>query len=488
MSSASSRSGENFVIGPLAGLVQGLTALPVKVLVKSSTATITVKTDAQLLSTDTLGLYATAGADASGAAAGSLFSIGYAQATARAVVDIQSGAVLEAGAAAVVTAGATAVAKMSSSTARELASTPNPGAAQIALSLAVSNADVFAEVTVAEDARIEARKTANVVASGKVESDATAESGIFADGAAGLAFGLEFSNADIHTTVNGTVIAHQDPGSVVKIEIDPLVTNENDIGYVDYARDMIHVGPHALVTEDVITYTNRRGTSIGNLVDGRDYYVIQLVDDDTTPDRDESEWIKLAATEIEAIRAGIDVQWHAGNVIDLKLEAVPTPDTNKRDFSGSDVNASDDSITLRWTGGVFNTFELGQAVVYKQGDTPIEGLVDGSTYYVIASTNQTNLQGNTRFADAQVIGLAETENEARGGVKIDLGAGLDTARRATASRPSMSWTRTTRRASASSPSSTPSRRRAPAPACRARARTRTCGRSSRRSSGRTSPT
>ena len=72
---------------------------------------------------------------------------------------------------------------------------------------------------------------------------------------------------------------------------------------------------------------------------------------------------------------------------------------------------------------MFNTFELGQAVVYQperqRGDRRAD---DGATYYVAASTNQTNLQGNTRFTDAQVIGLAETENEARAGVLIDIGA------------------------------------------------------------------
>ena len=51
----------------------------------------------------------------------------------------------------------------------------------------------------------------------------------------------------------------------------------------------------------------------------------------------------------------------------------------------------------------------------------VEGLTDGATYYVVASTNQTNLQGNTRFTERQVIGLAELENESRAGVMIDIG-------------------------------------------------------------------
>jgi hypothetical protein len=48
--------------------------------------------------------------------------------------------------------------------------------------------------------------------------------------------------------------------------------------------------------------------------------------------------------------------------------------------------------------------------------------VDGGTYYVIASTGQSNLNGDSRLVDQQVIQLAESENEARAGVFIDIGA------------------------------------------------------------------
>ena len=147
---------------------------------------------------------------------------------------------------------------------------------------------------------------------------------------AGLGLGIEISNADIHTTVNGSITALAEPGYTVKNEIDPLVaksdytsdqtvfglktgktvelkSNVNGdlpvgtvmkyigdpvadtvdlavtaqdytddtlwekstpaVGYVDYATDRIFLGDTALVTEDVIDYTNRRGTSIGGLVE-----------------------------------------------------------------------------------------------------------------------------------------------------------------------------------------------------------------------------
>ena len=121
--------------------------------------------------------------------------------------------------------------------------------------------------------------------------------------------------------------------------------------------------------------------------------------------------------------------------------------------------------------------------MYQQGDAPIAGLDDGSTYYVAASTNQTNLQGNTRFADAQVIGLAETENEARGGVLIDLGRRSpgDRLQLRGEARPRLGLRDGRRHHRRSSTRRT--RRVGERRARRARTRTRTCGRSSRRSLG-----
>ena len=61
---------------------------------------------------------------------------------------------------------------------------------------------------------------------------------------------------------------------------------------------------------------------------------------------------------------------------------------NSKTFVGSQVDGEKDTISLdnrAWTGsGVdFNllglTFELGQAVIYHEGDVPILGLVDGKT-------------------------------------------------------------------------------------------------------------
>ncbi|HUU34053.1 MAG TPA: hypothetical protein VMW48_08300, partial [Vicinamibacterales bacterium] len=292
------------------------------------------------------------------------------------------------------------------------------GLGGIAGALAVSDANTVSHVTIEKGASITAGTTVNVIATGNSTSDAEASSGLFANGTAGLAFALDFSNSDIKTSVDGTIISNADPvaGYTVKIEIDPLAGLNPDgtpqVGYVDYVLNRIYVGPNALVDEDMITYTNRRGTSISGLVDGKPYFIV------TT---DDPGWIQLAATQTKALRAIAGFQ--ADNVVDLRTDIFPATDHNKLYFDSGNVDSAADTISLQRNGAtVFNTFELGQAVIYKAAPgSSIGGLVDGNTYYVVASTNEQNLQGDSRFAETQVIRLAESENEARAGIGIDLG-------------------------------------------------------------------
>ncbi len=108
------REVDKFVIEPLMDQISGLTALPVKVLTKNSTATVTLHEDAKLHGGGTVGIYATAGADASGSAAGSLFSIGYANANAVSRIDVHTGAeVVSTDEAVVITADGSATANLS---------------------------------------------------------------------------------------------------------------------------------------------------------------------------------------------------------------------------------------------------------------------------------------------------------------------------------------------------------------------------------------
>ena len=147
------------IIQPLADQVEGLTALPVKVLAKSSSATITLQEGSKLLSDSTVGVYATAAADASGSASSNLVSIGYTRAEGTAIVDIQRDVeIVSVDKSVVVTASGGATASIGSSTARELSSTPNPGggSTQFALAAAVSDANVTSHVSVAQGASISA--------------------------------------------------------------------------------------------------------------------------------------------------------------------------------------------------------------------------------------------------------------------------------------------------------------------------------------------
>src|SRR3954452_18166980 len=122
-----------------------------------------------------------------------------------------------------------------------------------------------------------------------------------------------------------------------------------------------------------------------------------------------------------------------------------------RSFDASDVG--DDTITFERVG---NTYELGQAAIYREpgrtdldrvvedenGDlywrspnaaidgTPyiplIEGLNHGDLVYTMVGTDQFNLIGDQRFVDKQVVQLGALENETRGGgARIKIGAAGD---------------------------------------------------------------
>ncbi|HEX8030490.1 MAG TPA: hypothetical protein VF491_18580, partial [Vicinamibacterales bacterium] len=197
------------LIGPVADFLSGIVALPIKVLVKDAQATVTVGEYARLLAEDVVGVYATAATDASAIASSTFFSVGYSQAGAKARIDIRSHAVVEGGGAVNVTSDATATAKMDTETeVEEAAALPGRSADQnkgksFAASLAVTYANVESTATVYEGAVVHGGRTVNVRALGTVESEAAASSGLFADGTAALALALQFSTANIVTTLSG---------------------------------------------------------------------------------------------------------------------------------------------------------------------------------------------------------------------------------------------------------------------------------------------
>ena len=456
---------KTFVLDPAIDKVTDLAAtlsmLPVKVLVKEASAKVTIGQGVKIDSADTVGIYATAGADASGKVVSKLFSVGVAQAKSTATITVADDVDIRGLGAVNLTSDASATASMSTATAREMGAVGGSNKTQLALSLALSNADVTSKTTVAERARIRAGTTLNVRALGGHESAAEAESGLFANGLAGLALALQFSKEDVVAEVDGTMQAdmtHPD-GAVVKLEFDP-----NEI--IDYGLDTIDAGGNwVVVTEDTVTYQPRRGTLIntadGGLTPGQDYYIIHLVDDADTPDIDEGGRVRLATTEQKAIDGGKWEEAHPHSVRDGQRNPYAIDLTpgggglNTQSFAQGDVDASANTITVHPGIG---PFELGQSVVYRESWLPstvfvsdggthlvdkdghlvdatgaasatpvayvpvIAGLTHNTVYWTLSNPNQFGLQGDNRLSDEQVLKLGKLENEVRGGLTIDIGA------------------------------------------------------------------
>ncbi|MDX6677211.1 MAG: hypothetical protein QOE31_1263, partial [Solirubrobacteraceae bacterium] len=446
----------NFTIKVLEALITALSALPVKVLVKEATATVTVGTGAQILATENIQVFAEADVKAAGKATSQLFSVGYTEATATATLTVAASALIQAGGAVDVFASATGAATMTSSTPRELGDAAIDKT-QTALSIAVSNADVTSTATLAAGASIVAGLTANFRALGTIVSTASATAGNYSDGTAGIALGIQLSDATITTTVDGNITATAGPGSATKIAIDP--TAAAGMGHIDMANYTIVVGPNALQTGDPVLYSSARGNAIGGpllgLVSGLTYYVIRLKDNPATTDVDESELIQLASSKLRAyagtaIKIGKELVSEDQSLLgllvplfgDLLDGGAIVPTVVRKSFVAADVDAAADTIRLpnpAATGSGYdfslfgNTFKLGQPVRFNApAGSSIAGLADGQIVYVIANTNEFDLEGDFRFVGKQTVRLARTEAEALAGIAIDLGAATGTGFQLTA--------------------------------------------------------
>ncbi|UWQ93619.1 LEPR-XLL domain-containing protein (plasmid) [Rhodobacteraceae bacterium M382] len=409
----------NNLVGPLLSQVADILTFPFQVLVKKTEASVTVGQRAEITGHSGVGIYANSVTNASGAAGFALASLGWADSTAIATVDIGEFADIYSDGFVVITSDASSTANMTAETNTGLGDVPTGPNSQVSLSLAVARSTLSSTLTLAENAVVEAGLTANLLAGGEVDSQASASSGLYSSGAVGASLAIELSDADVHTDIHGTVISRGEPGAVVKLEFDPRA-GVGERGYVDLVNDRIYVGPNALATEDVVTYTSSRGANIGGLIDGKSYFVLK---DSSDPD-----YIQLALFEDSVFR---------GEAVDLvEFNGTATspiyPDTNNKSFSSVDVVGNEITLpngALTGTGVGFSlvdqTYPLGQSVIYQAGaGSSIGGLVDGNTYYVIMGTNEFNLDGGARTgfgADGQTIMLAETENEALAGVAIDLG-------------------------------------------------------------------
>ena len=418
--------------------------LPISVVTKSGTTSVTIGTYAQLDATNgSIDIQSQASVASNGAPASSFFSVGYGQAVATATVDVQANAALSATGAVEVLANGNAVAGMTASTSREFGASP-PDKTNTAASIAITYADVVATATLEAGATILAGTDTNFNANGTVNSNASASSGNSNSGTVGIAVSLEFSNANVTTTVDGSITANFGAGSNLAVNFDPTDTTPNTLGYVDLTNYAIYIGPNSLQTGDAVAYSNNGGDSVGGpilgLINGT-YYVIRLAD---APDE-----IQLASTLAQAL-LGEQFDFGAVSPADVgqytiyyQVPSLSLPTSAKqattivKTFAGSAISPSSNTITIslgRATGAgvAFNLYgtelSLAQPVLYEQGASisPIPGLVSGEIYYAVVPETQYDPNGTNAiasFSDSEVIELAATVAEAEAGETINLDCG-----------------------------------------------------------------
>ena len=426
-------------------LISHLGQLPISVLVKQATTSVTVGSNTTIDATNgSIEILSGANVAAIANPTSSFFTFGFAQAEATATVDVETGALLEATGAVDVLADGTANASMKAATNRYLGQSP-PDPTQTSISIAATNAELTATATLAAGARIIAGTTANFRATGTITSSASGSAGSYNNGTVGIGIGLDFSSATVNTDVQGAITADVGPGSGVKLMIDPTVTcsaatvasdeSACPIGYWNPANWTIVVGPNSLQTGQAVTYSNGGGVSIGGPIEGlinnMTYYVIRIAG--------EPDLIQLATTFTNAVQG-------AGYEFGSDYISLPSADITSditKTFSASDINAATNQITVSLdqatgSGLDFTLFGAalaeGQPVEYVDlGGPGIPGLVSGQIYYADPIETEFNPSGSSVLLPGgrQVVALSLTYSAAEAGTAIPLGC----AAGATASEP-----------------------------------------------------
>ncbi|MCR9292160.1 MAG: hypothetical protein NXI32_05540, partial [bacterium] len=164
----------------------------------------------------------------------------------------------------------------------------------------------------------------------------------------------------------------------------------------DATVEMLNLGYiHDLISEDLVRYDALGDSNIGGLTSGNSYYAVVF----------NGSRIGLAATEEDAFKARLKY-------------FIPSDGTNgfaSQSLFDDGNDGSIDTIELY----VEHGYQDGDAVVYSAaGGTPIGGLTDGQTYYVInPDPDTTNLAG-----PESMIKLAATPTDATNGIAITLNA------------------------------------------------------------------
>ncbi|MEI8371109.1 MAG: hypothetical protein WCJ31_22010, partial [Planctomycetia bacterium] len=197
--------------------------LPLKVLIKKTTATIDVGSSAQIVSAGNLNVAALAMSDSTASAKSEIVSLGFSWAEATATVNVGAGATLKAGGTLDVLADGSAIAKMDSETAREEPNSSLGALEKFSGSIAVTDAKLTSQAIVGAGAILYGGRTANVRALGVVESEAGSEAQMMADGTAAVSAAVQLSTADVLTKIGGTVRGDLYAGDTPTFEFDPTI-------------------------------------------------------------------------------------------------------------------------------------------------------------------------------------------------------------------------------------------------------------------------
>ncbi len=286
---------ENWTIGELETLLTENIAIPVAVMIKRADATININqvdTNPTVISGSgniNISAHSTADGTVKAISGGTdpisnnpvlnIFSVGYSNADATAKVEVGKNVTINAGGDVSLASDASATASVTSRTSQNLGISPT-NKDNIAISVAIAKSNTTSHATVAENSSINAGGSISVNATGESTNYASAETGTYDDGLAGIAVGLGFNTSDIlskvsgNLTSDGTMLKNIDPSSAVS-------GNVIDLG-----------SAHGLITGQKVVYEAGGGNSIGGLEDGMTYYVIA---DDANPAK-----LRLALTQEDA--------------------------------------------------------------------------------------------------------------------------------------------------------------------------------------------
>jgi hypothetical protein len=137
-------------------------------------------------------------------------------------------------------------------------------------------------------------------------------------------------------------------------------------GGVDFGADAIHLAAHGFSGGEIVTYAANGNDSIGGLVDGRQYEVVFIDDNEFG---------------LKGLGSSVDLRPpDAGGTHSLVFEGEATSVT-----TSEDVNYSENIFTISDHG-----FSDGDIVTYRaNGNDPIDGLDEGREYEVVDSDDDT---------------------------------------------------------------------------------------------------